>query len=85
MYGQQNIKQVTSHFLSCDADYKHLIYHDCVIEFFNPCSAFNVFYQTEEIVPSMNVQSRKMFPCKIRNLSQYPSLSLICASNVSSL
>ena len=63
MHRQQNIKKVTAQFFSCYADSKHLIYQDCVIEFFNPCPAFNVFYQTEEIVPSMNVQSRKLFPC----------------------
>jgi len=39
----------------------------------------------EEVVPSVNVQRRKLFPCKIGNVSQYLSLSLICASNISSL
>jgi hypothetical protein len=56
-----------------------------VIEFSNPCPALNVFYQKEELVPYVNVQNRKLFPCKIGNVSEYPALSLICASNISSL
>jgi hypothetical protein len=76
---------VTFQFLSCDAFSKPSIYHDCVIEFSNPCSALNVLLSNGKVVRSGNVQSRKMFPCKIGDVSQHHSLSLICASNVSSL